>query len=75
MRRLPQLDDVVNPMDDGGSRKRPGPRRLSNRTIEDTDWHNDRAQFVFDVQDSLRKADDDKKRRTLLRRLRRALKR
>lgn len=72
---LPQLDDVVNLMGDGGSRKRPGPRRLSTRTIEDTDWHNDYAQFVLDVQQSLRKADDDKKRRTLLRRLRRALKR
>lgn len=72
---LPQLDDVVNLMGDGGSRKRPGPRRLSTRTIEDTDWHNDYAQFVLDVQENLRKADDDKKRQTLLRRLRRALKR
>jgi len=69
------LDDVVNTIDDGGSRKRPGPRRLSTRTIEDMDWHNDYAQFILDVQENLRKADDDKKRRTLLRRLRRALKR
>lgn len=72
---LPQLDDVVNLMGDGGSRKRLGPRRLSTRTIEDTDWHNDYAQFLLDVQENLRKTKDDKRRRTLLRRLRRALRR
>ena len=72
---LPQLDDMINLMGDGGSRKRPGPRRLSTRTIEDTDWHNDYAQFMLDVQERLQKAEDDKKRQTLLRRLRRALKR
>jgi metallo-beta-lactamase family protein len=41
--------------------------------VEGRDWHNDYAGFVLDLQDALRHAADDRTRRTLLRRLKRAL--
>ena len=71
---LPQLDDAVDLIGDRGPRKRPGPRRLLPNLVGRTDWHNDYAQFVLDLQQALYRAADDGKRNLMLRRLRRALK-
>ena len=71
---LPQLDDVVDLIGDRGPRKQPGPRRLPPEMVGRADWHNEYAQLMLDVQKSLLKAGDDKRRELLLRRLKRALK-
>ncbi len=41
--------------------------------VEGRDWHNDYASFALDLQDRLRNVADDRERRALLRRLRRAI--
>ncbi len=69
---LPQLDDVVDLAGTRSPRKRPGPHRLPPKAVGHPDWHNDYAQFVLDLQQALSEETDDKRRRALLRRLRRA---
>lgn len=71
---LPQLDDAVDLTGARAPRKRPGPRRLPPNAIGWTDWHNEYAQLVLDLQQALYKAGDDKERNAMLRRLRHALK-
>ena len=71
---LPQLDDVVDLIGARAPRKRPGPHRLPPEAVGDTDWHNDYAQFVLDLQWALAGEADDKRRRAMIRRLRKAAK-
>lgn len=71
---LPQLDDAVDLMGERGPRKRPGPRRLPPSVVGRTDWHNDYAQFVLDLRQTLNSAPDDEKRNAMLHRLQKALK-
>lgn len=70
---LPQLDDAVDLIGDRGPLKRPGPRRLPPEVVGRTDWHNDYAQFVLDLRQTLHKTADDKERNAMLARLRKAL--
>jgi metallo-beta-lactamase family protein len=71
---LPQLDDVVDLVGQRSPRKRLGPHRLPPKIAGRTDWHNDYAQFILDLQQALSEESDDKDRRTMLRRLRKAAK-
>jgi metallo-beta-lactamase family protein len=70
---IPQLDDVFDLLGHGGPQKQKTEHRLSAKVIGKEDWHNGYAEFVLDVQQSLRDLADDKQRDQLLRRLRRAL--
>ena len=49
------------------------PAEATAAIVEGRDWHNDYASFVLDLQDTLHGAADDRSRRILLRRLKRAL--
>ncbi|AFL54836.1 metallo-beta-lactamase family protein [Sinorhizobium fredii] len=49
------------------------PPRIDPILAGRTDWHNDFQSLVLDLQDELAKAADDKARRVVIRRLRRAL--
>lgn len=76
---IPRLDQtfVVHPAAAPHPRSDDIPPRLPAEAgmviAEGRDWHNDYASFVLDLQDSLRAAADDRARRVLLRRLKRAL--
>jgi len=50
------------------------PTEAAAAIAEGRDWHNEYASFVLDLQDGLRGAADDRTRRAMLRRLKRALK-
>lgn len=71
---LPQLDDTMDLLGSRAPRKRPGSHRLPPNVVGRTDWHNEYAQLVLDMQQTLYDAPDDKKRDATLRRLRKALK-
>lgn len=70
---LPQLDDEVDLLGDGGVAMRPGPRRLSPEAVSGPDWHNDLAQLTLDIRTRLDRAAGEKARKAILRRLRKAL--
>jgi metallo-beta-lactamase family protein len=71
----PKLDDEVELLDDN---KLPTFKSVEHRLPAETpveqDWHNDLAQFTFDLREAFEQAADDKSRAKFLRRLRRALK-
>ncbi len=71
---MPQLDDAINLIGNRAPRKQPVTRRLPPNVVGRTDWHNEYAQLVLDLQQALYKASDDKKRNAILHRLRNALK-
>lgn len=70
----PKLDDEFELL---GSSKLPVYRDVKHRLPEEAqvqyDWHNDLAQFTFDLRDAFEQAADDKARAKFIRRLRRAL--
>lgn len=70
---VPQLDDVFDLLGHGGPRKQKSEHRVSAKVIGKEDWHNNYAEFVLDLQQSLGGLSDEKQRDQLLRRLRRAL--
>lgn len=73
---VPVLDDEIDLLADGGGpRHRRAPRRLPADAIGRLDWHNDYASFLLDLRDALDQAADERSRRTLLRRLRKAIER
>lgn len=55
------------------TRERPAPRRLLPENVGRTDWHNDLSELWLDIGAELDEAADDKARRVILRRVRRAL--
>ncbi|MEW6091456.1 MAG: MBL fold metallo-hydrolase [Pseudomonadota bacterium] len=55
------------------ARERPAARRLQPEIVGRTDWHNDLSELWLDIGAELEKAADDKARRVILRRIRRAL--
>jgi metallo-beta-lactamase family protein len=71
---MPHLDDCYDLSDaharllDGGR-----PRRLEPSQTGHLDWHNDVSKLILDISDELHKASDEKTRRVVIRRLRRAL--
>lgn len=71
---IPALDDEVELL---GEKHLPVFREVERRLPLDApikqDWHNDLAQFSFDVREVFEQAADDKARAKLIRRLRRAL--
>jgi metallo-beta-lactamase family protein len=71
---IPALDDEVELL---GEKRLPVFREVERRLPLDApvkqDWHNDLAQFSFDVREVFEQAADDKARAKLIRRLRRAL--
>ena len=76
---IPRLDQtfVLHPAATPRPQRPAGELRLPPEAaaaiVEGRDWHNDYAAFVLDVQESLRHLADDRGRRALLRRLKRAL--
>lgn len=71
---VPQLDDVIDLTDgDGKVRFRKKPRRLTHEVVRELDWHNDLADFTLRLREALDAAADDKRRKTILRRVKRAL--
>jgi metallo-beta-lactamase family protein len=71
---LPRLDDEVDLLDGSAGRVlRHAARRLSPEAVALPDWHNDLAQFSLDLREELEKCADEKARKTVFRRLRRAL--
>ena len=52
---------------------KPTPPRIDTALIGQSDWHNELAQFTFDLRDRLEQAADERSRRIVMRRLRRAL--
>lgn len=70
---IPHLDDEVDLLGEGGIGKRMGPRRLGHEAVVDLDWHNDLAELSLDIREALEEAADERARKVILRRLRRAL--
>ncbi|MEZ5668258.1 MAG: MBL fold metallo-hydrolase [Alphaproteobacteria bacterium] len=71
--RIPALDDEVELTGTAKLKHRRGPRRLPPEAVGKLDWHNDLARFSLDLRDELEKAADDKARRVIIRRVKRAL--
>jgi len=70
----PELDAVFDLLaETSGERERPAPRRLQPDIVGRPDWHNDLSKLWLDIGEELEKAADDKARRVILRRIRRAL--
>ena len=70
----PELDAVFDLLAESPSaRERPAPRRLQPEVVGRQDWHNDLSRLWLDIEEELDKAADDKARRVILRRVRRAL--
>ncbi len=70
----PELDTVFDLLAESPeARERPSPRRLQPEMVGHQDWHNDLSRLWLDIEEELDKAADDKSRRVILRRIRRAL--
>lgn len=70
----PELDSVFDLLAESpGTRERPAPRRLAAENVGRQDWHNDLSKLWLDIEAELDKAADDKTRRVILRRIKRAL--
>ena len=71
---LPQIDDIFD-LETGllepGDRTRA--RRVEPEAIIRPDWHNDAAQLLLDIREEIDHAADDRAKRVVIRRLRRAL--
>ena len=73
--RIPQLDDEFDLSPDR-VRRRPGtPHRMQPGAVSQLDWHNEFARLSLDLRAELEQATDEKSRRRILARLRRALRR
>ena len=71
---IPRIDDEVDLLGKGPVRpERKGPRRLEPEAVSALDWHNDLAQFSLDLRAELEQAADERARKAILRRMRRAL--
>ncbi len=70
----PELDAVFDLLAESpATRERPAPRRLQPEFVGHQDWHNDLSRLWLDLEEELDQAADDKARRVILRRIRRAL--
>lgn len=70
----PELDAVFDLLAESSeARERPAPRRLQPESVGHQDWHNDLSELWLDIQEELDRAADDRARRVILRRIRRAM--
>ena len=70
----PDLDEVFDLLAEAPeARRRPAPRRLQPETVGRPDWHNDLSMLWLDISEQLEGAADDRARKVVIRRLRRAL--
>ena len=70
----PVLDDEFDLTETGGPPRTRGiPRRLAPEVVGRPDWHNELAQFTLDLRNALDAAADERSRKTILRRVERAL--
>lgn len=69
---IPRLDEEVD-LEGGVIVKPAGPRRLPPEAVSAPDWRNDLAQLTLDIRAELEKAADERSRKIILRRVRRAL--
>lgn len=70
----PTLDDMYDLTTEApGPRARPVARRLEPEEVGKPDWHNEMSKLWLDVADELEQAADDRSRKVIVRRLRRAL--
>ncbi len=69
---IPRLDDKFDLV--SGVMDRPAePQRLPPEAVSAPDWHNDLAQLSLDMRSTLNEAADERARKIILRRIRRAL--
>lgn len=71
---VPALDDAFDLA--GGPavpEERVGPARISAGAVGRPDWHNELSELVLDINDAVAQAADERGRRVVIRRLRRAL--
>jgi len=69
---IPCLDEEID-LESGAMQKPAGPRRLPPEAVSAPDWHNDLAQLMLNIREELDKASDERSRKIILRRIRRAL--
>ncbi len=70
----PDLDEVFDLLVEAPeARRRPAPRRLQPELVGRTDWHNDLSKLWLDISEQLESAADDRARKVVIRRMRRAL--
>ncbi|MCX5494425.1 MBL fold metallo-hydrolase [Kaistia dalseonensis] len=71
---VPVLDEAFE-LTGGVARPVPGeaPARIALESVGRLDWHNDLSKLILDVNDAVHQAADDRAKRVILRRLRRAL--
>lgn len=71
----PMLDDMYDLTTEApGPRARPVARRLEPEDVGKPDWHNEMSELWLDVAEELEQAADNRARKVIIRRLRRALK-
>jgi metallo-beta-lactamase family protein len=71
---IPSLDEVFELTPTGAvAVETSAPRRLVPEAVGRFDWHNDESRLILDIGQALAGAADDRARRVILRRLRRAL--
>lgn len=70
---VPQLDDVFDLTGALPTAEGAHPPRLPPEALTRPDWHNERSRLILDINTTLEKIGDEKKRRKLLERLRLAL--
>ncbi|WP_411819798.1 MBL fold metallo-hydrolase [Hyphococcus formosus] len=69
---LPVLDEEI--VIEGRAKTKPtSPKRLSPDVISAPDWHNDLAQLTLDIRAEIDKASDERSRKIIIRRIRKAL--
>lgn len=71
--RLPDLDQTFALTSAGAELVAGMEPRLPREKVANLDWHNEVSQLILDINDSLAAQPDEKTRRVLIRRLRRAM--
>jgi metallo-beta-lactamase family protein len=69
---VPVLDSAYA-LTPGGAAECDAPRRIPAEQVARLDWHNDLSRLLLDIDDAVRKAADERARRAVIRRIRRAL--
>ncbi len=70
----PRLDEAFELTSSGARPIQPeGPPRIRSDQVARPDWHNDLSELLLDIDDVIDRAADERARKVVLRRLRRAL--
>jgi metallo-beta-lactamase family protein len=69
---VPALDAVFALTPDGAAESE-APRRMAPEQVARLDWHNDLSRLMIDIDEAVRAAADERARRAVIRKIRRAL--